>query len=178
LSDTQHGYVSNRILKLQVGYLLSESAGQSRDVEFDVPTLRVAEDLTLNYLKGKLHLSRTSRGILMQGTLTAHIDAECARCIEATTVELSIPIEELFVYPPEPGEESIVPDSGVLDLTPLLREEIIVDTPTIILCRSDCAGLCPTCGKNLNEGLCDCDKEDIDPRFAQLKSLRDNQMKD
>ena len=167
-------YVSNRILKLQVGFLLNETAGQSRDFEFDVPNLRIADDLTLAYLRGKLHLSRTSRGILVQGTLNTQVNAQCVRCLDDVALLISVPIEELFVYPPEPGEESVVPETGILDLTPLLREEIILDTPIGILCRPDCAGLCATCGKNLNEGPCDCEQEEIDPRFAQLKSLKDD----
>src|SRR4051812_3789978 len=163
---------------MQVGFLLNESAGQSRDVEFDVPTLRVAEDLTLNYLRGSLHLSRTSRGILVQGELATGFNAECSRCLTETSVDLVVPIEELYVYPAEPDEPSVVPESGILDLTPLLREEIILDTPIGILCKPDCAGLCLICGKNLNDGPCDCEKDDIDPRFAKLKSFRDDQMKE
>ena len=40
------------------------------------------------------------------------------------------------------------------------------------LCKPDCAGLCSNCGANLNEGPCNCDKEDVDPRFAALRSLK------
>jgi uncharacterized protein len=174
LSQPSTNYVNNRILKIQVGFLLSEGAGQSRDFEFDVPTLKVADDLTLYYLRGSLHLSRTSRGILVQGTLDASIDSQCGRCLDDAQVELQVPVEELFVYPPEQGELWVVEESGILDLTPLLREEIILNTPIGTLCRPDCLGLCPHCGKNLNEGKCDCVDEEIDPRFAKLKSLRDS----
>jgi uncharacterized protein len=45
--------------------------------------------------------------------------------------------------------------------------------PMGILCRPDCAGLCPQCGQNLNEGTCDCAKDDIDPRFEVLRRLGD-----
>ena len=177
MSDIHTGYINNRILKLQVGFLLSEgSVGQSRDVEFDVPHLRVAEDLTLDFLRGKLHLSRSSRGILVQGTLETQINSECKRCLEDTSVELTVPVEELFVYPPEPGELSTLTDDGILDLTPLLREEIILNTPIGNLCKPDCAGLCLTCGKNLNDGPCDCEAEDINPHFAMLKSLKDTRL--
>ncbi|MEP7288491.1 MAG: DUF177 domain-containing protein [Chloroflexota bacterium] len=177
MSDNHTGYITNRILKLQVGFLLSEGlVGQSRDVEFDIPVLRVADDLTLDFLRGKLHLSRSSRGILVQGTLETQVNSECKRCLEDTSVELTISIEELFVYPPEPGEPSTLTDDGILDLTPLLREEIILNTPIGNLCKPDCAGLCLTCGKNLNDGPCDCEAEDINPRFAMLKSLKDNRL--
>lgn len=172
VNETRSSYVSNRVLKIQVGFLLNESAGYSRDTEFDVPSLRVADDLMLDYLGGKLHLSRTTRGILVQGTFDVDFKAECSRCLDEAAVHLEIPIEELFVYPPEPDSELVVPETGLLDLAPLLREEIILTTPIGILCRPDCAGLCPNCGHNLNEGPCDCGSEDTDPRLAALNELK------
>ncbi len=173
MSETHQGYVNNRVLKLQVGFLLSEGVGQSRDIEFDVPRLRISDDLMLDYLRGTLHFSRTSRGILVQGKIKTTARGDCARCLEPASADLEVPVEELYVYPPEPGAEFIVADDGILDLAPLLREEIILDTPMGILCKPDCAGLCPTCGKDLNEGACDCAREDIDPRLAALKRLKD-----
>jgi uncharacterized protein len=175
--DTHKGYISNRVLKIQVGFLLSDTAGKSRDTEFDVPTLRVSDDLTLDFLRGKLHLSRTSRGILVQGTLHSQIGGECVRCLNEATVPLDVHIEELFVYPPEPDAEFTVSDDGILDLAPLIREETILDMPIGILCRPECAGLCPTCGKNLNDGPCDCEREDIDPRLSALKALKESMQK-
>ena len=66
-----------------------------------------------------------------------------------------------------------IDDTGVMDLAPLLREEVILAVPMGVLCRSDCAGLCPVCGQNLNEGTCDCEQDDIDPRWAVLRAQRD-----
>ena len=172
MNESRSSYVSNRVLKLQVGFLLSETAGYSRDTDFDVPSLRVADDLMLDHLGGSLHLSRTTRGILVQGKFEVDFKSECSRCLEEADVHLAIPIEELFVYPPEPGADLIVPETGLLDLVPLLREEIILTTPIGTLCRPDCAGLCPDCGHNLNEGPCDCRSEAIDPRLTALQELK------
>ena len=124
MTDTRIGsssYISNRVLKIQVGFLISEGPGVSRDMEFDVPTLRVADDVTLDYLRGNLRLTRTSRGILLQGRLHASVAGECARCLTDTSVELEFPIEDIYVYPPEPSAEFTVADDGILDLTPLVR---------------------------------------------------------
>jgi len=179
VNEIHTGYVSNRILKIQVGFLLADAAGQSRDVSFDVPQkLRIADDLTVDNLYGDIHLSRTSRGILLQGEIQTQIEGLCARCLDATTIDLEVPLEELFVYPPEPGEESVLADDGILDIAPLLREEIFLNMPIGALCKSDCAGLCPNCGQNLNEGPCDCEAEPIDPRFAALKALKDASLED
>jgi uncharacterized protein len=175
--DTRNGYVSNRVLKIQVGFLLSEGPGKYRDTEFDVPTLRVSDDLMLDYLKGSLRLTRTSRGILVQGLLHTQVNGECVRCLTETSIPIDVPIEDIFVYPPEPDAEFTVADDGILDLAPLIREETMINTPIGVLCKPDCAGLCPTCGKNLNEGPCDCEHEDIDPRLSALKALRDSMNK-
>lgn len=166
-------YVNNRILKLNVGFLISEGAGHSRDTELEIPTLiRVADDLTLDQLTGTLHLSRNTRGILVQGTLTTRLHTDCARCLEPAIVPIELELDELYVYPPEPGVDFVVTDDGNLDLAPLIREEAIVSTPQTALCRPNCAGLCPDCGANLNNGPCDCDRDSIDPRFAALKGWK------
>ncbi len=173
MNTTQGGYVSNRVLKFQVGYLLSEGKGHSSDVELDVPRVRVADDLMLDYLRGSLRFSRTSRGILVQGHLQTCFQAECNRCLSEVLVPLAVSLEEIFVYPPEPGSEFTVDDTGVLDLAPLLREEIILDIPLGVLCRPDCAGLCPECGHNLNDGPCECSPGATDPRLAGLQAFKD-----
>ncbi len=170
MTNTQ--YVNNRILKINVGFLLVEGVGQSRDTELDVPIpVRVSDDLMLNGLHGTLHLSRNSRGVLVEGTLATQLHTDCARCLEDATIPVEIDLQELYVYPPEPGVPFVVADDGNLDLAPLIREEAIVSTPQIALCRPDCAGLCPNCGANLNEGPCGCDPEPIDPRMAALSQL-------
>ena len=174
MNEPHNGYVNNRVLKMQVGFLLNEGVGQSRDMEFEIPTLRVADDLTLDYLRGTLRMMRNSRGILVQGTLHTGFHGECARCLTDIPVTLDIPIEELFVYPPDPDAEYCLQDDGILDLAPLLREETILDTPIGALCKPDCAGLCLNCGKNLNDGPCDCERDEIDPRLAALKALMDD----
>lgn len=173
MNEHHSAYVNNRVLKLQVGFLLNEGVGESRDTDFDIPHLLVDNDMLLEYLKGSLHLSRNSRGILVQGTLEVGIEGECARCLDDTPIALTLPVEELYVYPPEPGETFVVPETGILDLAPLIREEVIVQTPITILCRPDCAGLCPECGENRNHGRCSCEDDQIDPRFAALKELKD-----
>ena len=58
-----------------------------------------------------------------------------------------------------------------LDLDELIYSDIILLTPTKFLCKEDCKGLCPTCGKNLNEGDCACAKQQTDPRLEALRQL-------
>jgi uncharacterized protein len=173
VTEPQHqGYVNRRVLKLNVGFLLSENVGYQRVIDLDIPRIQVADDLELDYLQGELRLSRNSRGILIQGLFETSVVSDCSRCLAPTLVPVSFKLEELFSYPPDPDADYSVDDTGILDLAPLLREEAILATPMGALCRPDCAGLCPQCGQNWNEGSCDCVQDDIDPRLAILRDLR------
>jgi len=167
------GYVSNRVLKVNVGFLVSGGPGHSHDSVFDVPAVRVANDLTLDYVRGPIRLSRTAEGILVQGKLDAGVQTDCYRCLDPVTLNVTVAVEELFAYPsPKEGEFS-VHDDGILDLGPLLRAEVLIETARGVLCRDDCKGLCPDCGVNWNHTTCTCREERVDPRLAQLKHLLD-----
>lgn len=169
----KQGYVSNRVLKINVGFLLSGGPGHTHDSVFDVPTVRVADDLTLNYVRGPIRLSRTAEGILVQGQLQVGVEAECYRCLDPVTVNVTVEVEELFTYPPTSAAEFSLHDDGILDLAPLLRAEVLIEASRGVLCREDCKGLCPDCGANWNHTTCTCREERIDPRLAQLKNLLD-----
>ncbi len=67
----------------------------------------------------------------------------------------------------------MVPETGLLDLEPLVREEMLLAIPINPICRLDCKGLCPICGGNLNETLCTHEDEEIDSRLSVLKTLLD-----
>lgn len=173
MGKSNTGYVSNRVLKINVGFLLSGGPGHNHDTAFDVPRIKVSDDLTLEYLRGPIRLSRTTEGILVQGELHAGVEGECYRCLDPVTTDVTVSVEELYVNPPRPGTELSVGDDAILDLAPLLRSEVLISTMRGVLCREDCKGLCPTCGKNRNRETCDCEADDIDPRMAQLKNLLD-----
>jgi uncharacterized protein len=168
-----NGYIGNRVLKLNVGFLLNQGPGHIHETEFDVPAVRVAEDVDLSYLRGGLRLSRTKEGVLVQGELHVGLETECSRCLEPLNVDVPIAIEELFAYPPSEAAEFSIGEDAILDLAPLLREETLIAETHGALCRPDCKGLCPTCGANLNLSQCDCADADVDPRLAKLKELLD-----
>ena len=171
VANSHHqSFVNRRVLKINVGYLLAQGAGYQRVIELDLPRVQLADDAELDFLKGSVRLSRNSRGILLQGALETHVVTECARCLTPTSVPVELELEELFSYPPSPEAAYSVEETGILDLAPLLREESILAMPMGVLCRPDCAGLCPECGQNLNEGTCDCERDEIDPRFAMLRA--------
>ncbi len=168
-SSDQH-YVNRRVLKINVGFLLAEGVGYFRDMVIELPRVQLDDDLTLDFLRGNLRLSRNSRGVLVQGQLETHVLSECTRCLRPIFVPVKLEIEELFAFPPSALVAFSVAETGILDLAPLIREEAILGVPMVALCRPDCAGLCPQCGHDLNEGPCECVQEQIDPRLEILRA--------
>jgi len=66
------------------------------------------------------------------------------------------------------------PDTNIIDLGEDVRQFLILSLPLKILCREDCAGLCPVCGANRNRSSCSCTTEEGDPRWAELKRFLGN----
>lgn len=162
-------------LRINVGFIIHESPGYTRDFEFDFPFLDLSDDLAVKDFKGKATFSRTQRGLLVEAELSAVIATNCVRCLDATLTKVSSNFTELFAFDERTEDENelLVPESGIIDLEPLAHDYLLLDTPKLPLCKPDCAGLCPVCGENLNKNQCDCDTGTIDPRLSKLKDLLD-----
>src|SRR5229473_2297783 len=123
---------------------------------------------------------RAGAEVFLTGELTAHTMARCARCLE----EFSAPSTRPFRYVLTPrvmddGDdderedlEYSVYDGEEIDVTPLIREQMLLALPTRPLCSDDCRGLCPRCGANRNERDCGCREDMFDPRLSVLRSLK------
>jgi uncharacterized protein len=142
-----------RPLRLNVGFLLSQTAGYGRQFDFHEDKLNLGGDLQVEGFSGRISLTRTPQGIVSKGVFSAKLSAECARCLKPFAAQVSIPLEELFVYPPQNATDPLlaVGEDAHLNLEPLLREYILLNQPTRPLCRPDCKGLCTVCGADLNE---------------------------
>lgn len=133
-------------------------------------------------IRGEIRLLRTDRGILAKGTLYSESKLTCSRCLGFFTFTLTLDIEEEFFpttdvltgaslpSPDEPGSFTI-DENNMLDLTEVIRQYEVLSSPMKPLCGEDCAGLCPTCGRNLNQASCDCPLTPADPRWAELSKL-------
>ena len=117
-----------------------------------------------------LMLERVPEGIVVRGTLTAAWNAACSRCLEPVAGEISVHVDELFETHPLEGETYKL-DEDVIDLEPMVRDALLLELPLAPLCADDCAGLCATCGVNRNVTHCECATQEIDPRWAALRSL-------
>jgi uncharacterized protein len=167
--------LSNRVLKINVGFLLSVGPGNNKDVQIDITdAVRISDDLVAKSIIGQLRLSRTKEGILAQIKLTIIVDRSCARCLDSFEHNIPVNVEELYASPRPIGEtEFFVGQDAQLDLAPLIRAEVLIALSHREFCRDDCKGLCPVCGVNHNHENCDCEIEYIDPRMAKLKELLD-----
>lgn len=111
-----------------------------------------------------------------QGRATTVIQGECRRCLTPVSTPLSLEIGALFSQDAEavddPDSYAVAPDATEVDVTPAIREELVLAAPRYVVCREDCKGLCPQCGKDLNAGLCGCAPA-TDARWQPLKALKD-----
>lgn len=160
-------------LRLNVGFVVAQSAGFSREFPFDIPQISIPPDLRLNSLNGLVRVTRTPQGILLQADFQTIIDLECVRCLTDFQQALRFNFTELYAFSQRYVTDSglLMPETGIIDLTPVLREYVLLEIPISPLCRPDCKGLCPICGNNLNESTCFHEQESGDPRLASLKSL-------
>ena len=120
---------------------------------------------------------RNTAGVLvMKGVITTRIHGVCDRCATEFDRDLEIPIDAVLVSElanEENEDEWVFPlEADAADLDDIVRTIFVLNMDSKLLCKEDCKGLCCKCGKNLNDGPCDCQKE-LDPRFAALRQLLD-----
>ena len=118
---------------------------------------------------------RNTAGVLvMTGRITTCIHGTCDRCASSFDREIDLPINVVLVTEmanEENEDEWVFPLEGdSADLDDIVRTVFVLNLDSKLLCKEDCKGLCHRCGKNLNDGPCNCQKE-LDPRFAALKQL-------
>jgi uncharacterized protein len=135
--------------------------------------------------QGHLFLQRTSQGIEVTGSIRTAIAIPCARCLKECTVPIKSEFKEYFIlqrYAPDEQDKELVhddldisflPEEGI-ELRDIVEEQIWLNIPMKPLCQDSCKGLCAICGADLNSGECGCDRRDVDPRFAALKSFKSN----
>lgn len=142
-----------------------DGAALARNVSFQGKTERV---------DGKAHV---------RGTIRADVSIDCTRCLEPVERNFEIPFDVNFVEADDEskvGEREIgltsldesVAENGQIDLAEVVREQILLAMPEQVYCKEDCNGLCPQCGGNRNLIDCKCIEDEIDPRWAALKSLK------
>ncbi|MCX5850125.1 MAG: DUF177 domain-containing protein [Deltaproteobacteria bacterium] len=127
-------------------------------------------------------ITKTSGTVFIKGSFSALIDIDCSRCLERA----SLPIGSDFAYTLYPAQAEsredleLMPEElevsyyqgDIIDLAPIICEQIILQIPMKVLCSEECKGLCPHCGANLNTSSCKCHLNFVDDRMAVLKNFR------
>ncbi len=169
-------------LKFNVAQLLREEIGGRRSYTFSEEALPLDEEMTLREIEGSARFTRTASGVLADVTAQGSVETPCMRCLTNATTRIGLHFRDEFhskievntgVALPKPDEEDpfFIDETHLVDLGEAIREYALLELPMQPLCRPDCKGLCPTCGADLNAGPCDCRSEEIDERFAALKTL-------
>jgi len=164
-------------LRINVGFLVKAEVGYSRTIEFDIPEMVMASDLTLRELRGSARFGRTPQGLVAEVSLSGRTRTECARCLDEFELPVATEFTELYAFDERSVTESqlLLPANHQIDLAPIGREYLLLDLPITPLCRPGCKGLCPVCGINRNVEQCDHQQAPINPQFAALKDLIDPQ---
>jgi uncharacterized protein len=140
---------------------------EGTDLVFGEP---VEVDLTLT-------LTATKQ-VVARGQLATVLRSACRRCLVEVDRPFALSLELLWTPPDELVEEGADSDgfrvlqatAQEVDVGEAIREEIVLGAPVYLLCREGCRGLCPRCGRDLNEGDCDCARAEPDPRWATLRA--------
>jgi uncharacterized protein len=122
-----------------------------------------------------LAITRLTSGVLFELTFQVSLEGPCMRCLEDARIDLAIRTREYQETGSEASDETTMPylADDRLDLSAWARDAIALELPDKVLCREECAGLCPGCGANLNVESCTCPPPEPDSRFAKLAELRD-----
>jgi uncharacterized protein len=134
--------------------------------------------------------TKMGRKVLIRAKTTVPIKGSCKRCLKPVVLDEPVDLVRSYVpkdqlrgtrehhgddveasFDPETVDEEAY-EGKQIDLSPAVREQILLQIPSSPLCREDCRGLCPKCGKDLNDGDCGCDKTVMDPRWSALKGLQ------
>lgn len=119
----------------------------------------------------------------VRGKIKADAILDCTRCLEPIDRTFDLEFDDIFV---DASEESTQDETevgmehldeelltgGEIDLKNVVREQLLLALPEQIFCKDDCKGLCPQCGENRNLIDCSCDDDEVDPRWAALKEMK------
>jgi uncharacterized protein len=123
----------------------------------------------------ELMVTRASTGDVFELAFRVRLHGPCFRCLEDAVLDLPISAREYQATAPDGDEELRTPylEDDKLDLSAWARDALALELPDKILCRPECAGLCPVCGKNLNDVPHDHGEPEPDSRWSALAELRD-----
>ena len=124
-----------------------------------------------------IELDKRSSDYYASVRMDANAEFECNRCLESfekslqEKIRLVFTSDEKLLGSDDDDIRQIASNQFELDFTDDIRDALSLSIPSKLLCTEECKGLCSRCGKNLNEGDCDCENDEIDPRWEALSKL-------
>jgi uncharacterized protein len=156
-----------------------QSGDQFRDVkEVDLEPLELGGQRYVpipESAEAALTLTRLSSGLMLELAFGVRLVGPCVRCLGDAGLDVAVDDRQYQATDPEDDEELRTPylQDDRLDLSAWARDAVALALPDQILCRADCAGLCPVCGRDLNVEPHEHEDEGGDDRWAKLAELRD-----
>ena len=149
------------------------------DLEGKASDLEIYEPYIGNFMTNVV-LSKFDNQIILDAETGITANLICDRCANEFQSVIKSNFRNVYLFSvnikdSEGEKEDVVfihPDTDKIDLDKDIRDYAVLAVPMKNLCSEDCKGLCPKCGKNLNEGLCDCNEENIDPRWEPIQKLK------
>ena len=125
-------------------------------------------------VEAELTVTQASTGTVLELRFDARLHGPCQRCLSDAVLDRAIAAREYHATNADTDElRSPYVHEGTVDVAAWARDALALGLPVQIVCRDDCAGLCPVCGRDLNEEPHEHAEEASDPRWAALAELRD-----
>ncbi len=168
-------------MRYLVSHELKQSVGARSLFALHEERVTLQEGLVLDALDGTVEVIRTNKGLLVRVQVAGRGHGQCARCLAQLDYPLRLQFEEEFLPVadvftgaplriPAGADNFLIGADFVLDLHEPLRQYALMSEPLNPLCRPDCRGLCPQCGRDLNLGPCACAPV-VDSRWEALRAL-------
>jgi uncharacterized protein len=168
------------MISVHVAQLLKDEPGTRREIDFNDDSQTLGDVQLCSPLTGHADLARTNRGIFVELQYETSVRLTCGRCLDDFCLGVQGEFKDEILPPStEPAHRDTTDEDdanrispeNTLDLSEIIRQEILLELPLQPLCRQDCPGLCPTCGVDLRTESCDCDSANQDNPFGRLAEL-------
>lgn len=157
---------------------LMHKPGQMRvhRLELDVPeamgngiaAIPVGEEMDVD-----LRLESVHEGILATGEVFSEAKAECSRCLDPVIIPVEVDFQELFAYSLSNEDDFAIEDENI-DLEQVILDAVVLSLPFQPICKKDCLGLCADCGERLADNPHHVHEAAVDPRWNELKKLKED----
>lgn len=159
---------------IDVSNILKETGGR---VNIDTELSLERDDIVFDgALKIKGSVYNNGQSLTLRANCSGVLKTQCARCLKDIDAEVEFPVEETLVH--DDGTAVVSDDEDVIlfegysfEIDDIVLNSFFLNTSMKYLCREDCQGLCPTCGADLNDGECGCNRDFVDPRWSGLVDI-------